>query len=123
MTCPSCGASNEPGRKFCGECGARLARTCPNCGLANGPTVRFCGDCGTRLDEAAASAGGAAPGSAPAAAGGYVSPADRQPEAGGTPPVGSAGSAGRATVRETADVHGSMLRLTAPSTSPFTPQP
>ncbi len=51
MTCPTCGAGNEPGRKFCGECGSRLARTCAVCGFANGPTIRFCGECGNRLEE------------------------------------------------------------------------
>ena len=56
MTCPTCGAENEPGRKFCGECGTRLARTCPGCGFSNAPTVRFCGECGNRLDDVAASA-------------------------------------------------------------------
>src|SRR5690348_7019420 len=56
VICPACGTANEPGRKFCGECGTRLARTCQNCGFANAPTVRFCGECGTRLDESAAAA-------------------------------------------------------------------
>jgi class 3 adenylate cyclase/tetratricopeptide (TPR) repeat protein len=56
MTCASCGAANEAGRKFCGECGNRLAATCPSCGTANGPTARFCGECGTPLAGAAATA-------------------------------------------------------------------
>ena len=47
LGCPTCGAENEPGRKFCGECGTRLARTCAVCGFANGPTIRFCGECGS----------------------------------------------------------------------------
>src|SRR5215472_3948055 len=54
MTCPNCGAQNEPGRKFCGECGTPLARACPNCGAANGPGVKFCGECGTALAAASA---------------------------------------------------------------------
>jgi class 3 adenylate cyclase/tetratricopeptide (TPR) repeat protein len=53
LTCPSCGSANEPGRKFCGECGAALARACPACGTANAPTVKFCGECGTALTDAA----------------------------------------------------------------------
>ncbi len=52
MICPSCATENEPGRKFCGECGSPLARACPACGTANVPTVKFCGECGTRLDAA-----------------------------------------------------------------------
>jgi len=62
VACPNCGVENEPGRKFCGECGTRLARTCASCGFANGATVRFCGECGNRLDDAA-------PGSSPAGSG------------------------------------------------------
>ena len=53
VICSSCGTENEPGRKFCGECGTRLARTCSNCGHANARPVRFCGECGHRLDDMA----------------------------------------------------------------------
>jgi class 3 adenylate cyclase/predicted ATPase len=49
LTCPSCGSTNEAGRKFCGECGARLAIACSACGTPNSPTSRFCGECGTPL--------------------------------------------------------------------------
>src|SRR5262249_3901616 len=66
MRCPSCGTENEPGRKFCGECGSPLAQLCPSCGAANGPTVKFCGECGTRLETAPAAVPGPAP-AAPAA--------------------------------------------------------
>ena len=48
--CPACGAENAPGRKFCGDCGASLARLCPACGTPNEPGVRFCGECGGALD-------------------------------------------------------------------------
>jgi predicted ATPase/class 3 adenylate cyclase len=48
-TCSACGAENEGGRKFCGECGSRLALACPSCGTPNPPTVRFCGECGASL--------------------------------------------------------------------------
>ena len=51
MICSNCGSPNEPGRKFCGECGTRLAATCPNCGSPNSPGTRFCGECGTALAE------------------------------------------------------------------------
>jgi class 3 adenylate cyclase/tetratricopeptide (TPR) repeat protein len=52
VICGACGAENEPGRKFCGECGTALATPCPHCGSPNAPTVKFCGECGTRLDDA-----------------------------------------------------------------------
>jgi class 3 adenylate cyclase len=77
IDCPNCGSANDAGRKFCGECGTRLAAACPNCGTVNGPTARFCGECGTGLAGANAGVGGApavphAPGSA---AGGFQAPA------------------------------------------------
>ena len=53
MTCSNCGATNDPGQKFCGTCGTSLAVTCPACGAANPPTGRFCGECGTSLAAAA----------------------------------------------------------------------
>jgi class 3 adenylate cyclase/tetratricopeptide (TPR) repeat protein len=49
MKCSACGAENEAGRKFCGECGSALALVCPACGGANTPGVKFCGECGTQL--------------------------------------------------------------------------
>ena len=61
MVCPSCGTTNEPGRKFCGECGEPLARTCPACGAANAPTVKFCGECGTSLTATSTPGPAAAP--------------------------------------------------------------
>jgi class 3 adenylate cyclase len=51
VSCPNCGTENEPGRKFCGECGTRLALVCSNCGTANSPGVRFCGECGSPFGE------------------------------------------------------------------------
>jgi class 3 adenylate cyclase/tetratricopeptide (TPR) repeat protein len=56
VVCSACGAANEAGRKFCGQCGSALALTCPSCGSANPPTDRFCGECGTALTTAAAPA-------------------------------------------------------------------
>jgi class 3 adenylate cyclase/tetratricopeptide (TPR) repeat protein len=62
MRCPACGTENEPGRKFCGECGAALSVVCSSCGSANTPGVKFCGECGAALGEdAAAPAVAAAP--------------------------------------------------------------
>ena len=52
MHCPACGTANEPGRKFCGECGTALATACPTCGASNAPGVKFCGECGTDLRAA-----------------------------------------------------------------------
>ena len=56
MICPSCGATNEAGRKFCGDCGSRLALTCAVCGSSNTPGLKFCGECGSPLTETDASA-------------------------------------------------------------------
>src|SRR5262245_20343514 len=49
MVCASCGSANEAGRKFCGECGAKLATPCPSCGALNTPGLKFCGECGSSL--------------------------------------------------------------------------
>ncbi len=53
VICSSCGAENEAGRKFCGECGSRLAAICPTCGSANSATAKFCGECATPLSQTA----------------------------------------------------------------------
>ena len=49
ITCSNCGAENQSGQKFCGECGTALAATCGSCGAANPPGQKFCGECGTPL--------------------------------------------------------------------------
>jgi class 3 adenylate cyclase/tetratricopeptide (TPR) repeat protein len=54
MNCPTCGSPNEAGRKFCGECGTKLAAACGNCGTANSPGARFCGECGSALQQGGA---------------------------------------------------------------------
>jgi predicted ATPase/class 3 adenylate cyclase len=59
--CGACGTPNEPGRKFCGECGAPLARSCGSCGSGNAPDAKFCGECGTSLVDAPAPESRAAP--------------------------------------------------------------
>ena len=56
MDCPACGTTNDPGRKFCGECGTPLAVACPSCGASNAPGVKFCGECGTDLRSPGAAA-------------------------------------------------------------------
>jgi class 3 adenylate cyclase len=47
--CSACGVVNDPGRKFCKECGARLSVGCPMCGAPNAPDDKFCGECGSSL--------------------------------------------------------------------------
>ena len=54
MRCAGCGFENEPGRKFCGECGSRLSLNCPECGAPNSPSTKFCGECGNGLVVATA---------------------------------------------------------------------
>src|SRR5262245_12423371 len=49
MRCPSCGADNPEGTKFCGECGVPIQPRCPQCGFANLPSTKFCRECGTPL--------------------------------------------------------------------------
>ncbi len=49
LTCPSCGADNKPGRKFCVRCATPLALACPGCGSAYDPGDAFCGDCAEPL--------------------------------------------------------------------------
>src|SRR5436190_3748132 len=61
MLCSACGTENDPGRKFCGECGSALASTCAACGSPNSPGVKFCGECGTALGAQAAPAPAATP--------------------------------------------------------------
>jgi class 3 adenylate cyclase/tetratricopeptide (TPR) repeat protein len=52
MRCSNCGSENAAGKRFCGDCGARLANHCPKCGAHNPAGKRFCGDCGALLDSA-----------------------------------------------------------------------
>jgi class 3 adenylate cyclase len=51
MNCASCGSANREGRRFCGQCGAALAKPCAACGAANDAGERFCGQCGAALVE------------------------------------------------------------------------
>jgi len=66
MGCPSCGAENRTGVRFCVQCGTALALACPSCGSPYESGERFCGQCGARLD---------APGAAPAPAASSAGPA------------------------------------------------
>jgi class 3 adenylate cyclase/tetratricopeptide (TPR) repeat protein len=54
VICPSCSYENEPGAKFCNECGTPLAAGCPRCGATNKPGAKFCNECGTPLGGAPA---------------------------------------------------------------------
>jgi class 3 adenylate cyclase/tetratricopeptide (TPR) repeat protein len=51
VICSVCGTANEAGRKFCGECAARLNPPCPICGTSNAPGTKFCGECATPLTD------------------------------------------------------------------------
>jgi membrane protease subunit (stomatin/prohibitin family) len=48
--CPSCGAENPVGNRFCGSCGTDMSPkktvTCSNCGSQVPEGNRFCGNCG-----------------------------------------------------------------------------
>jgi class 3 adenylate cyclase/tetratricopeptide (TPR) repeat protein len=61
MLCAACGSTNDPGRKFCGECGSALALKCAACGSPNSPGVKFCGECGASLTAEAVGAGEGGP--------------------------------------------------------------
>ena len=69
ITCPTCGAQNDPANRFCDQCGSRLepaastaptvnadaqptvvaTTTCPSCGAAVLPGEAFCDTCGAPL--------------------------------------------------------------------------
>jgi class 3 adenylate cyclase/tetratricopeptide (TPR) repeat protein len=59
VTCANCGAQNDPGQKFCGECGSRLSVACDACGAPNPPGRKFCGECGAGLVAAPGPVGAA----------------------------------------------------------------
>jgi hypothetical protein len=48
----TCGRATKPGARFCGGCGASLARRCPACGAQSEPDTRFCEACGASLPDA-----------------------------------------------------------------------
>ena len=54
IKCPQCGADNTAGKKFCGECGAKLTADkiiCPQCGAEIDAGKKFCGECGYRRQD------------------------------------------------------------------------
>ena len=57
IVCTACGTANNPGTKFCCNCGNKLEipappepRLCPNCGATIADGMRFCGECGTKTE-------------------------------------------------------------------------
>ena len=51
LTCSNCGTANDASRKFCAECGQRLASTCQVCGTVNQAGAKFCGECGNVVGD------------------------------------------------------------------------
>jgi class 3 adenylate cyclase len=49
MKCSRCQAENEPGSRFCEDCGVRLEVACPTCGTPVLQGKKFCRSCGTAL--------------------------------------------------------------------------
>src|SRR5262245_28811275 len=49
MRCPFCHHDNRPDRRFCTQCGAKLATGCPSCGGPIEVGEKFCGGCGAGL--------------------------------------------------------------------------
>jgi class 3 adenylate cyclase len=54
MRCSRCQAENDPGARFCEDCGARLDATCPTCGTPVTPGKKFCRSWGAALTTAPA---------------------------------------------------------------------
>ena len=57
IVCTACGTANNPGTKFCCNCGNKLEipappapKTCPSCGATIAEGMKFCGECGTRTE-------------------------------------------------------------------------
>jgi class 3 adenylate cyclase len=67
LSCANCGTLNEPGTKFCTECGQRMA-ACPVCGTANAANAKFCAECGNPLAAQAHATNAATSASAASAA-------------------------------------------------------
>ena len=51
MKCPSCGAVNTKGIKFCAGCGKKLTNVCPSCGNEVTLGIKFCPNCGTNMEQ------------------------------------------------------------------------
>ena len=46
MKCAACQHDQDPGTKFCEECGHQRLRVCAACGVELKPTAKFCPECG-----------------------------------------------------------------------------
>lgn len=66
MSCPTCQAKANEGRRFCSECGTPLPWLCHVCGRENAPRDRFCGACGVASAATGAGQSRLIPGTAPA---------------------------------------------------------
>jgi class 3 adenylate cyclase/tetratricopeptide (TPR) repeat protein len=51
VTCAACGIENPAEARFCGGCGAALARPCPSCGAPTAAGFAFCPACGARIGD------------------------------------------------------------------------
>jgi membrane protease subunit (stomatin/prohibitin family) len=52
VACPKCGAQNNPGAKFCSNCGAGMApagTACPKCNTPVAAGSKFCSNCGSPI--------------------------------------------------------------------------
>lgn len=55
VICPSCGAKQQAGSRFCNQCGTSIVPdiereiTCPVCGAKLPPNSKFCNHCGERI--------------------------------------------------------------------------
>jgi hypothetical protein len=49
MKCPKCQFENDPDKKFCIECGKKLALRCPECDSGLKGNEKFCGERGYDL--------------------------------------------------------------------------
>src|SRR5215217_9030140 len=108
MKCPTCGAENEAGNRFCEQCGSRMepsggfpqaqvalavqptaaGPTCPSCGAAVLPGEAFCDECGASLSTAAPTVIPGASNDAPTMLAPPPASAAANPTAGGTPATG-----------------------------------
>lgn len=47
VACAICGCANQPGARFCQQCGTSMVATqCTKCSTVIAPSARFCGSCG-----------------------------------------------------------------------------